>query len=122
MEYQILWLILLLVISGFFSSSEIAFVVSNKLKIELRARKDNFSAKIISFFNEKQEVFFSTILISNNIVNITFSTLITLFLLNEFGFSDITILIISTLLLLLFGELIPKYFAREYPEKFVLIK
>jgi len=121
MEYQILWLILLLVLSGFFSSSEIAFVVSNKLKIELRARKDNFSAKIISFFNEKQEVFFSTILISNNIVNITFSTLITLFLLNEFGFSDITILIISTLLLLIFGELIPKYFAREYPDKFVLI-
>ena len=121
MEYQLLGLILLLMLSGFFSSSEIAFVVSNKLKIELRARKDNLSAKIISFFHEKQEVFFSTILISNNIVNITFSSLITLFLLDVFGFGDIVILIISTLLLLIFGELIPKYFAREYPDKFVLI-
>ncbi|MCF6269085.1 MAG: hemolysin family protein [Melioribacteraceae bacterium] len=121
MEYEILGLILLLVLSGFFSSSEIAFVVSNKLKIELRARKNNLPAKIISYFNEKQEVFFSTILISNNIVNITFSSLITLFLFSVLGFSDITILIISTLLLLIFGELIPKYFAREYPDKFVLI-
>ncbi len=120
MEYEILALILLLILSGFFSASEIAFVVSNKLKIELRARKNNFSAKIISHFNEKQQHFFSTILISNNIVNITFTTLITLFLFSAFGFSDVTILIVSTLLLLIFGELIPKYFAREYPDKFVL--
>ena len=121
MEYEIIGLLLLLLLSGFFSSSEIAFVVSNRLKIELRARKDNFSAKIISFFHEKQEVFFSTILISNNIVNITFTSLITLFLISVFEFSDLTILITSTLLLLIFGELIPKYFAREYPDKFVLL-
>lgn len=121
MEYEIIGLLLLLLLSGFFSSSEIAFVVSNRLKIELRARKDNYSAKIISFFHEKQEVFFSTILISNNIVNITFTSLITLFLIRVFEFSDLTILITSTLLLLIFGELIPKYFAREYPDKFVLL-
>jgi len=120
MELEILGLVFLLVLSGFFSASEIAFVVSSKLKIELRARKNNISAKIISYFNEKQQHFFSTILISNNIVNITFTSLITLFLFSVFKFSDVTILIISTLLLLLFGELIPKYFAREYPDKFVL--
>lgn len=120
MGIEIFGLIILLVLSGFFSASEIAFVVSNKLKIELRARKNNFPAKIISYFNEKQQTFFSTILISNNIVNVTFSSLITLFLASAFGFSEISILVISTLLLLLFGELIPKYFAREYPDKFVL--
>jgi CBS domain containing-hemolysin-like protein len=120
MDYEILGLIVLLILSGFFSASEIAFVVSNKLKIELRARKNNFSAKIASYYNEKQEVFFSTILISNNIINITFSSLITLFLYAAFGMSDITILITSTILLLILGELIPKYFAREYPDKFVL--
>ena len=53
MEFEIIGLILLLVLSGFFSASEIAFVVANKLKIELRARKNNFSAKIISYFMEK---------------------------------------------------------------------
>jgi CBS domain containing-hemolysin-like protein len=121
MELEIFGLIFLLLLSGLFSASEIAFVVSNKLKIELRARKNNLPAKIISYFNEKQHHFFSTILISNNIVNITFTSLITLFLFSAFGFSDLIILIISTVLLLIFGELIPKYFAREYPDKFVLL-
>lgn len=121
MDFYLIVLILLLFLSGLFSASEIAFVVSNKLKIELRARNNNFSAKIISYFNEKQHYFFSTILISNNIVNITFTSLITLFLYEIFGFSDLVILIISTILLLIFGELIPKYFAREFPDKFILI-
>ena len=120
MELEILGLTFLLVLSGFFSASEIAFVVANKLKIELRARKNNFSAKIISYFMESQQSFFSTILISNNIVNITFSSMITLFLTSVFGYDEFSILIISTSLLLLFGELIPKYFAREFPDKFVL--
>jgi len=120
MEFEIIGLILLLVLSGFFSASEIAFVVANKLKIELRARKNNFSAKIISYFMESQQTFFSTILISNNIVNITFSSMITLFLASVWGYGEFSILIISTMLLLLFGELIPKYFAREFPDKFVL--
>ena len=73
MILEIIGLVLLLLLSGFFSSSEIAFVVASKLKIELRARKNNLSAKIISYFSENQQVFFSTILISNNIVNITFA-------------------------------------------------
>ncbi len=120
MELEILVLVLLLILSGFFSASEIAFVVSNKLKIELRARKNNLSAKIISFFNEQQQHFFSTILISNNIVNIAFASLITIFLFTFYQLSDVSILVISTMLLLIFGELIPKYFAREYPDKFVL--
>jgi len=120
MELQLLGLVFLLLLSGFFSASEIAFVVSNKLKIELRARKNNLSAKIISFFTEKQQTFFSTILISNNIINVTFSSLITLFLFEVFNFNNTEILILSTLLLLLFGELIPKYFAREFPDKFIL--
>ncbi|NOX65122.1 MAG: HlyC/CorC family transporter [Chlorobi bacterium] len=121
MILELIGLITLLLLSGFFSSSEIAFVVANKLKIELRARKNNLSAKIISYFSEKQQVFFSTILISNNVVNITFASLITLFLHASFNLNDFQILLVSTSLLLLFGELIPKYFAREYPDPIILI-
>ena len=121
MILELVGLTVLLLLSGFFSSSEIAFVVANKLKIELRARKNNFSAKIISYFSEKQQVFFSTILISNNIVNITFSSLITIFLHASFGLNDFQILLVSTSLLLLFGELLPKYFAREYPDPIILV-
>lgn len=121
MILEIIGLTLLLLISGFFSSSEIAFVVASKLKIELRARKNNLSAKIISYFSENQQVFFSTILISNNIVNITFTSLIALFLAKSFGLNEFEILLLSTTLLLLFGELLPKYFAREYPDSIILI-
>ena len=121
MILEIIGLVLLLLLSGFFSSSEIAFVVASKLKIELRARKNNLSAKIISYFSENQQVFFSTILISNNIVNITFASLTTLFLTVAFGLNDFEILILSTTLLLLFGELLPKYFAREHPDSIILV-
>ncbi|MCK5086243.1 MAG: HlyC/CorC family transporter [Melioribacteraceae bacterium] len=120
MSEMLFILIILLLLSGFFSSSEIAFVISNKLKIELRARKNNLAARIVSFFIEKPQVFFSTILISNNIVNITFASLITIFLHKIYGFSDGVILTISTLVLLIFGELIPKYFAREHPDSMII--
>jgi len=121
MILEIIGLLVLLLLSGFFSSSEIAFVVASKLKIELRARKNNLSAKIISYFSENQADFFSTILISNNIVNITFASMLTLFLTASFGLNDFEILILSTTLLLLFGELLPKYFAREHPDSIIMV-
>ncbi|MBI9070311.1 MAG: HlyC/CorC family transporter [Melioribacteraceae bacterium] len=121
MVVDIFILVILLLLSGFFSSSELAFIVSNKIKIELRARKDNFAAKNAQYYVENPQVFFSTILISNNIINIAFASIITIFLSTYFDYGDITILIISTMLLLLFGELMPKYFARELPDRSIMI-
>jgi CBS domain containing-hemolysin-like protein len=65
--------------------------------------------------------FFSTILFSNNIINIAFASLISVLLLQHFNLAEFEILIISTILLLLFGELIPKYIGRELADDFVLI-
>jgi len=120
MTYQIIGLIGLILLSGFFSSSELAFIVANKLKIELRARKNKRAAKYAQYFMDNPQVFFSTILISNNIVNISFASLLTMLLLSAYQFNDISILIISTIILLLFGELIPKYIAREFADSFVI--
>ncbi len=121
MEIELLGIIILLLLSGFFSGSEIAFVVANKLKIELRARKNKLAAKEAQYFVNRPQEFFSTILISNNIINIAFASIVTVLLFEYFQFSDLTILIISSLLLLFFGELIPKYIARETSDVFVLI-
>lgn len=121
MLIDIILLLLLLLLSGFFSSSELAFIVSNKIKIELRARKENFAAKNAQYYVDSPQIFFSTILISNNIINISFASVITIFLSTHFGYSDLTILIISSLILLLFGELLPKYFARELPDRSIMI-
>lgn len=110
---EIIQLLILLFASAFFSATELAFVVANKIKVELRARKRNLFYKyIFSFINNPQD-FFSTILISNNIVNITFSSISTLILLDNYKFDDLTILLISSFFILFFGELLPKYFARE---------
>ncbi len=114
-------LLILLVISAFFSGSEIAFIVSNKLKLEIKARKNNMSAKSALHFVNHPQKFFSTILISNNVVNIAFASISTIILAAVFGLNDFHILIISTFLLLLIGELIPKYFARELADRVVLV-
>jgi CBS domain containing-hemolysin-like protein len=108
-------------ITAFFSGSEIAFVVSNKLKLEVKARKNNLAAKNAFYFLKNPQDFFSTVIIGNSIVNVAFASISTLILTSLFGFSDISILIISTLLLLVFGELIPKYFAREMADSVLLI-
>lgn len=121
MALEIIGLAILLLLSGFFSSSELAYIVANKLKVELRARKNNLAAKYAHYFINKPETFFSTILISNNIINIAFASLITIFLYKIYNFSEPVILFISTILLLLFGELIPKYFAREFADTLILV-
>jgi len=68
MSYEIIVLIILICISGFFSGTEIAFVVANKIKIEIKARKKNLSAQSAFYFVKNPQTFFSTILIGNNIV------------------------------------------------------
>lgn len=114
-------LIFLVILSAFFSSSELAYVVANKIKIEIRAKKNKFAAKSAYFFVKNPQNFFSTILVSNNIVNITFASLITLYFTKYYALSEVEILLISTFSLLLFGELIPKYFAREIADSFIMI-
>jgi len=121
MYSELLVLIALLLLSGFFSSSEIAFIVSSKIKIEIRARKNNLAAINARYFMKNPDLFFSTILISNNAVNIAFASISSLLLMEIFNFSEFTILIVSTTLLLLIGEVIPKYIGSELADGLVLI-
>jgi putative hemolysin len=118
---DILLLVLLVIISAFFSGSEIAFVTGNKLKIEIKARKNNLSALSALYFNNNPQNFFSTILIGNSIASISFASLSALFLARIFGINEITILIISTFALLIFGELFPKYISSEISDRIVLL-
>ncbi len=113
-------LLVLLLFSGFFSGSEMAFVIANRIKIEIKSRKENIAAKSAMFFINHPERFFSTILIGNNITNIAFASVSAVIFYQLFQFTDWTILLVSTLILLLLGELIPKYIAREMAERFML--
>ncbi len=118
---QLIVLIILIFISAFFSGSEMAFVVSNKIKIEIRARKNNLAAKSAFYFTSNQQSFFSTILIANNVVNIAFASISTILLSAFFGLGEFSILLISTFVLLIFGELVPKYFSRELADRVIIV-
>jgi putative hemolysin len=118
---DIVLLVLLVIICAFFSGSEIAFVTGNKLKIEIKARKNGLAAQSALYFTNNPQNFFSIILIGNSIVSISFASLSAIFLARIFGFNEITILGISTFILLIFGELLPKYLSSEIPDRIVLI-
>lgn len=120
MDIQIFYLLILILLSAFFSGTELAFVVANKLKIEVRARKKNLAALSAKYFINHPQIFFSTILIGNNAVNITYASLGAVFLNVLFGWNEIKILIVLTAVLLFFGEIVPKYIARELADRLVL--
>lgn len=121
MDIKLIYLIILILLSAFFSGTELAFVVANKLKIEIRARKKNLSAQSAQFFVNHPHNFFSTILIGNNIVIIAYASLSAIFLSTMFGWNEFIILIVSSAIILFFGEIIPKYFAREIADFIVVI-
>jgi putative hemolysin len=113
-------LLALLILSAFFSSSELAFIVSNKLKIEVKARKKNIAAQFAYHFVKDNQDFYSTILIGNNIVNIAFASLATILFANYMGWQEYEILIAITIITLIFAELLPKFIARENADSLIL--
>ena len=117
---DLLILIILLVFSAFFSASEIAFILSNKIKLEIKARKKNLAAQSALYFSQNPQNFFTTILIGINIATIAFASISAILLSTLFNLNELAILIISTLVLLFLGELIPKYLAREAADRFIL--
>jgi len=131
------WLLIALTIllSGFFSGSEIAFVTANKLKLEIASRRDSFVADSLSFFMKNPETFLTTTLMGNNIVNVVYATLMAIFLVQPIqNFYDVwfntvpatyEILLIQTviasLLIMAFGEILPKAIFRIQADSLVRI-
>ncbi len=77
-EFIIITITVLL--SGFFSGSEMAFVSANRLKLEIESRKNSLTGRSLAYFNEKPEIFLTTTLVGNNIVNVLYATLMAIFL------------------------------------------
>ncbi len=115
-----------LVLSGFFSGLEIAFVSSNRLKQELDIKNNNSSARILAQFYKNPSRFIGALLLGNNIALVGYGIVmakileepITLLLpaaINTEFFILITQTVLSTLLILIVAEFIPKILFRISP-------
>ena len=110
--------------SAFFSGLEIAFITSNKLRIELESKQGNFSAKILAYFTKYPSRYLGTMLLGNNIALVIFGIYMDEELkpiIGHYLSSKIAILIISTflstMLILVTAEYLPKNIFRINPNK-----
>jgi len=128
MSTTLLIILVAILFSAFFSGIEIAFVSANRLKIELDLKKGSVSAKIISRFMRTPGRFISSMLVGNNIALVVYGILmgqliIELFNLNAHLSAAATIAIqtlISTLIILVTGEFVPKALFRLHPNQLLL--
>ena len=113
--------IITLLLSAFFSGIEIAFVSSNRLKLELDKSSGSFVARILSIFSNAEPNFIATMLVGNNIALVIFSISMTDLLSPSLDFitSDLLLLLIqtvvSTVIVLISAEFIPKVIFRINP-------
>ena len=111
-----------LLCSAFFSGMEIAFVSSNKVRAEIEMARGGIINRILNIFYSKREMFISTLLIGNNISNIVYSMamaqLLTIPLKAYIANEAVMLLVqtlIATLIILIFGEFVPKSMFRINP-------
>lgn len=115
---KVIILVVCLVLSGFFSSSETALTSLSKIRLRAMVDEGVKNAKLIQKITENSSKLLSAILIGNNIVNITASSLGTVIATDLFGSSGVGIATgVLTILVLIFGEVTPKSFASENAEK-----
>lgn len=120
---SIIFIVLLMCFSAFFSAAETAFSASSEAKIQVYAEQGKKGAKtaikLISNYNKT----LTTVLIGNNIVNIGMTTVATVLfaraIANE-SLSQVVSTAVMTITVLIFGEIMPKTLAKKHPEAFAL--
>ena len=114
-------IIITLILSGFFSGMEIAFVSSNRMRAEMDKERKPFSTRFVDFFYRHPNAFVSAMLVGNNIVLVVYGILVaqlldtTIFYSMEPGVRVIADTIISTIIVIFFGEFIPKTLFKNNP-------
>ncbi|MFH0752113.1 MAG: hemolysin family protein [archaeon] len=114
-------LVVLVILSGFFSATEIAVFSINKTRIKALVQKDVPHSKALESIKNKPKDTLVAILLGNNIVNITASAIATVFFIKLFGNIGVLVATITmTITILTFGEIVPKSYATSHAEKISL--
>ena len=128
MEVELIIIIVSIFLSAFFSGMEIAFVSANKMHIELEKKREGFIPKILTKITQKSSKFITTMLVGNNISLVVYSYYMGKFLVrfipvasfNEFSIVLIQT-IISTIVILITAEFLPKAIFRIYANEVLKI-
>lgn len=119
---SLLGMVICIILSGYFSATETAFSSLNKTRIKYMAEKGSKRAKCTLQLADNYDKLIATILIGNNIVNITTASIGTLLFVDlmgqELGATVSTVVV--TIVVLIFGEITPKSIAKDYPERFAM--
>ena len=119
---SLLGMVICIILSGYFSATETAFSSLNKTRIKYMAEKGSKRAKRTLQLADNYDKLIATILIGNNIVNITTASIGTLLFVDlmgqELGATVSTVVV--TIVVLIFGEITPKSIAKDYPERFAM--
>lgn len=120
------WVVIgvMILLSAYFSASEIAFNASNKLRLRRAAEAGGRTAKTAYRITENFTWALSAILVGNNLANIAVSTCTTLIVLGLFGNNGLASLLatlIVTVVILIFGEILPKTLAKQHADAVVLL-
>ena len=119
--YQIIILLVLLALSAFFSSNETALMSVNRIRLRSLADEGNKrAATALDILENQTPKLLSAILIGNNIVNISASSLATTLAYSFGGYMVSIVTVILTILILIFGEITPKNYATINSEKITL--
>lgn len=119
MVTSIITIVVLVVLSGYFSATETAFTSLNRIRVKNLANDGNKKAKLVLALEENYDTLLTTILIGNNIVNIAMTSIATVLFVDLYGHYGPTIsTIVITVIVLIFGEISPKSLAKENAESF----
>jgi CBS domain containing-hemolysin-like protein len=120
-SFYLVLLVILLVFSMCFSAAETAFLSASRLRMRYLKEKNNKSAARVERLLSRKVFFLNAILIGNNVVNIATSSLITALALHLFGDAGVGIATaFATIIILIFGEILPKSVALQRPESIAL--
>lgn len=118
---QVAEIIVLVLLSAYFSATETAFTSLNRIRVKNRADAGDPQAKKVLKLENNYDSLLSTILIGNNLVNIAMTAIATVMFVSIYGQSGATIsTVVMTLVVLTFGEITPKSLAKENPERFAV--
>jgi len=120
--FLLLLLIILVILSGFLSGSETAITATSKARILYKKKKGSKRAKYVLELLDKKDNVISTLLLSNNLVNILASSLATAFFYDIFGVEGIFYAtLIMTVVIVIFAEVLPKTYAINRPNRTALL-